>query len=292
MARHGTYSIVARDPETLELGVAVQSHWFSVGSAVPFAQAGVGAVAVQAVPDPHAGTEILNALARGEGARDALRRSVAGTDAGMRQVGIVSARGTTAAWTGRGCIPFAGDIEGPGFSAQANMMLREGVPEAMAQGFTDARGPLAERLLAALEAAEGAGGDVRGRQSAALLVVPAEGLRTLRSVDLRVEDHGDPVGEMRRLLVLHRAYELAGQADELVAQGRSREAGPLYERAADLAPGSDELLFWAGLAAGVPDGLDRVRAAIALNPRWAELLGRLTMDIAPTAKAVRDALAD
>jgi uncharacterized Ntn-hydrolase superfamily protein len=292
MTRQGTYSIVARDPDTLELGVAVQSHWFSVGSAVPFAQAGVGAVAVQAVPDPHAGAEILNALARGEGARDALRRAIAGTDAGMRQVGIVSARGTTAAWTGQGCIPFAGDVEGPGFSAQANMMLREGVPEAMAAGFTAAEGPLAERLLAALEAAEGAGGDVRGRQSAALMVVPADPAapRTSRTVDLRVEDHGDPLGELRRLLVLHRAYELAGQADELVAQHRPREAAPLYEAAAELAPGSDELLFWAGLAAGVPDGLDRVRTAIDLNPRWAELLNRLTTDVAPTAKAVRDAL--
>jgi uncharacterized Ntn-hydrolase superfamily protein len=293
MTRHGTYSIVARDPDTLELGVAVQSHWFSVGSAVPFAQPGVGVVAVQAVPDANAGADILDSLARGEGARDALRRTVAGTDAAMRQVGIVSARGTTAAWTGGGCIPYAGDVEGPGFSAQANMMLREGVPEAMAAGFTAAQGPLAERLLAALEAAEGAGGDVRGRQSAALLVVPADASvpRMIRSVELRVEDHGDPLGELRRLLVLHRAYELAGQADELVAQGRVREAGPLYEAAAELAPGSDELLFWAGLAAGVPDGLDRVRAAIALNPRWAELLPRLTTDVAPTAKAVRDALA-
>jgi uncharacterized Ntn-hydrolase superfamily protein len=290
MTRHGTYSIVARDPETLELGVAVQSHWFSVGSAVPFVQAGVGAVAVQAVPDPHAGAEILTALARGEGARDALRRAIAGRDAGMRQVGIVSARGTTSAWTGGACIPHAGDVEGPGFSAQANMMLRPGVPEAMATGFTAAEGPLAERLLAALEAAEGAGGDVRGRQSAALVVVPATGLRTVRSVDLRVDDHGDPLGELRRLLVLHRAYELAGQADELVAQGRARDAAPLYEAASDLAPGSDELLFWAGLAAGVPDGLDRVRTAIDLNPRWAELLPRLTADVAPTAKAVRDAL--
>lgn len=291
MTRHGTYSIVARDQETLELGIAVQSHWFSVGSAVPFLQPGVGAVAVQAVPDPDAGAAILTALAEGEGARDALRRAVAGTDAGMRQVGIVSARGTTAAWTGASCIPFAGDVEGPGFSAQANMMLRPGVPEAMATGFMAATGPLAERLLAALEAAEGAGGDVRGRQSAALLVAPAQGARTLRSVDLRVDDHGDPLGELRRLLALHRAYELAGQADELVAIGRTREAGPLYERAAELAPGSDELLFWAGLAAGVPDGLDRVRAAIALNPRWSELLPRLTADVAPTAKAVRDALA-
>jgi uncharacterized Ntn-hydrolase superfamily protein len=290
MTRHGTYSIVARDSQTGELGVAVQSHWFSVGSAVPFAQAGVGAVAVQSVPDPDTGPAILNALAHGEGARDALRRTVAGTDAAMRQVGIVDAHGFTGTWTGSGCIRFAGDAEGAGFSAQANMMLRPGVPEAMAQAYRETEGPLAERLTSALEAGEAAGGDVRGRQSAALLVVPAEGAPTARSVELRVEDHTDPLGELRRLLVLHRAYELAGAADELVARGRPNEAGPLYERAAELAPESDELLFWSGVAQGLPDGLALVRAAIDRNPRWAQLLERLTPDVAPTAKALQEAL--
>jgi uncharacterized Ntn-hydrolase superfamily protein len=293
MIRRGTYSIVARDPQTLELGVAVQSHWFSVGSVVPFAQAGVGAAAVQSVPDPLAGAALLAALAEGGDARDALRALVAGdqADAAMRQTGVVDARGEAAAWTGSGCIAHAGDVQGPGFSAQANMMLRPGVPEAMADAFTGTEGPLAERLVAALDAAEAAGGDVRGRQSAALLVVPAEGPAHASSVDLRVEDHSDPIAELRRLLVLHRAYGLAAEADELVAQGRHDEAAGLYERAAQLAPDSDELLFWAGLARGVDDGLALVREAIARNPRWAELLERLTPEVAPTAAAVRAALA-
>jgi uncharacterized Ntn-hydrolase superfamily protein len=293
MARRGTYSIVARDPDTLELGVAVQSHWFSVGSVVPFARAGVGAVAVQSVPDPQTGPAVLAALAAGQTARDALRRAVAGTDGAMRQIGIVDALGGTAAWTGSGCIVHAGDVAGPGFTAQANMMLAPGVPEAMAVGYDATAGqPLAERLLAALNAAETAGGDVRGRQSAALLVVPGEpdAPAHLRHVDLRVEDHADPLGELGRLLVLHRAYALAGKADELVAQGRAAEAGSLYAEAARLAPDSDELLFWAGLAAGVPDGVPLVRQAIERNARWRELLERLTPAVAPTAQAIRDAL--
>lgn len=295
MTRRGTYSIVARDPETLELGVAVQSHWFSVGSAVPFAQAGAGAVAVQSVPDPAAGAAILAALAEGQEAQDALRGAIAhgGQDAAaMRQTAVVDLYGRAAAWTGAGCIAHAGDVQGPGFSAQANMMLSPGVPEAMATAFEASAGPLAERLMAALDAAEEAGGDVRGRQSAALLVVPGDPAAPAHafSVDLRVEDHGDPLAELRRLLVLHRAYELAGEADELVAQGRHDEAAVRYERAAQLAPDSDELLFWAGLSRGPQDGVELVREAIARNARWAELLERLTPEVAPTAADVRAAL--
>jgi hypothetical protein len=166
------------------------------------------------------------------------------------------------------------------------MMLSAGVPEAMATGFSEATGSLAERLLAALEAGEAAGGDVRGRQSAALLVVPGEpeAPAHARTVDLRVEDHADPLGELARLLVLHRAYALAGEADELVARGRARDAGPLYRQAAELAPESDELLFWAGLAGGVPDGVPLVLQAIERNPRWQELLQRLTPEVAPTPR--------
>ena len=291
MVRRGTYSIVARDPDTLEFGVAVQSHWFSVGSVVPFAQAGVGAVAVQSVPDPDTGPAVLEALAARGDAREALRVAIgAQQDAGMRQVGVVDARGDVAAWTGAGCIAHAGDVEGFGFAAQANMMLEEGVPEAMAAGFEAARGPLAERLLGALDAAEAAGGDVRGRQSAALLVVPAHGPPHVHAVDLRVEDHRDPLGELRRLLVLQRAYDLAGEADELAAQGRHEEAAPRYEQAARLAPGNDELLFWAGLAAGPQKGLPLVREAIERHPGWATLLERLGDDVAPTAAAMRRAL--
>ncbi len=293
MTRRGTYSIVARDPDTLALGVAVQSHWLAVGAIVPVARAGVGAVAVQSIPDPDAGPAVLAALAAGHEARDALRSAIGGDpNAAMRQLAVVDAHGRTAAWTGPGCIEHAGDVQDVGVSAQANMMLRSGVPEAMLDAYEATAGPLAERLMAALDAAEAAGGDLRGRQSAALLVVPGgPGQQPhARSVDLRVDDHPDPLGELRRLLVLHRAYELAGEADELVARNRPDEAGPLYERAAALAPDRDELLFWAGLAGGVPDGVARVREAIARNPRWRELLDRLGPDVAPSARAMRDAV--
>src|SRR4051794_35949676 len=270
--RPGTYSIVARDPDTLELGVAVQSHWFSVGSVVPWLRPATGAVATQSIPVPGGGPRVLEAL-DGMGARDALRLLMASDDEpDVRQVAVVDARGEVAVHTGAGCIPFAGDATGDGFSCQANMMAGETVWGAMAEAFAAAEGQLAERLLAALDAGEAAGGDVRGRQSAAVVVVPPEGEAHERAVDLRVEDHADPLGELRRLLGLHRAYERAGAADELVAQGRHDEAAAAYRDAAELAPGNDELLFWAGLAAvqqgDTEPGLDMVRRAMAANDGW------------------------
>jgi uncharacterized Ntn-hydrolase superfamily protein len=173
-------------------------------------------------------------------------------------------------------------------------MARPGVPEAMAEAYESATGPLDERLLVALDAAQAAGGDLRGRQSAVLLTVDAEGEPWRRAVDLRVEDHPDPLVEMRRLHTLHRAYEMSEQAEELTGEGRHEEAAPLYERAAELAPDSDELLFFAGLAAAVAGdldlALDRVRRAMAVNPGWRELLPRLGPDIAPGAAEVLAAL--
>jgi uncharacterized Ntn-hydrolase superfamily protein len=174
------------------------------------------------------------------------------------------------------------------------MMATAAVPAAMSAAFATAPGDLAERLVAALEGAEGAGGDVRGRQSAALLVVPAEGEPWRTRVDLRVEDHADPIGEMRRLLALQRAYTLAGEGDELLATGRADEAAAKYVRAAELAPDSDELGFWAGLAiaqAGdVAAGAAAVRRAGDVHPGWLTLLGRLSSDFAPSAAAVRSVL--
>jgi uncharacterized Ntn-hydrolase superfamily protein len=294
LRRPGTYSIVARDPDTLELGVAVQSHWFSVGSVVPWLRAGVGAVATQSVPVPGGGPRVLEALSE-MSAQDALRQLVArDEERDLRQLGVVDARGEAAVHTGSACIDHAGDTSGPGFTCQANMMSTPGVWGAMAEEYGVAQGPLAERLLAALFAGEAAGGDVRGRQSAAVVVVPPEGEAHVRSVDLRVEDHDDPLGELRRLLGLHRAYELAGEGDELMAQGRHGDAAKRYREAADRAPGNDELTFWAGLSAvqqgDVDEGVALVRRAIDANGRWAELLPRLTEDHAPSAPQVRQAL--
>jgi uncharacterized Ntn-hydrolase superfamily protein len=293
--RHGTYSIVALDPDTGELGAAVQSHWFSVGSLCTWARPGVGAVATQSVVEPAHGPHALDRLAAGESAHEALRALLeADPLAAVRQVGIVDARGGVAVATGPDCIVHAGDATGATWSCQANMMAGDTVPAAMSAAFEAATGDLASRLLAALQGGEAAGGDVRGRQSAALLVVPSEGEAWQTRVDLRVEDHRDPLAELERLLGLWRAYELAGAADELMAAERAEEAGALYRRAAELAPESDELLFWAGLAIAhtgdLDEGVAAVRRAAEVQPNWLVLLDRLSPDFAPAGEAVRSAL--
>jgi uncharacterized Ntn-hydrolase superfamily protein len=292
---HGTYSIVALDPGTGELGAAVQSHWFSVGSLCPWARPGIGAVATQSVVEPAHGPHALDRLERGDDAAAALA-GVLQEDAlaAVRQVGVVDARGRVAVHTGAQCIREAGHATGEHWTCQANMMARATVPDAMSAAFAEARGDLAGRLMAALEGAEAEGGDVRGRQSAALLVAPAHGEPWQARVDLRVEDHADPLAELRRLLDLQRAYELAGDADELMGEGRAEEAAGRYMRASELAPDSDELLFWAGLAIAqngdVRAGADAVRRAAAIHPGWLTLLERLSPDFAPAGEAVRRAL--
>jgi len=293
--RHGTYSIVALDPATKELGVAVQSHWFSVGSLCTWARPGVGAAATQSVVEPAYGPQALERIAAGASAGDALAELIAADPLGaVRQVGVVDAGGGVAVHTGPDCIPCAGDAAGAHWTCQANMMARETVPAAMSAAFEHSDGELADRLLAALDAAEREGGDVRGRQSAALLVVPPEGEAWQARVDLRVEDDRDPLRELRRLRQLQRAYELAGQADGLLAADRAADAGVLYRRAAELAPESDELLFWAGLAlahAGdLEAGVDAVRRAIDVHDGWSVLLARLSPTFAPAGPEVRRAL--
>ena len=293
----GTYSIVARDPATGEIGVAVQSHWFSVGPIVPWAQAGVGAVATQANVDMSYGPRGLELLREGLDAGQALAQLVA-EDAGAagRQVAIVDRQGGVAVHTGSICIPYAGDAAGESVSCQANMMASGDVWPRMLEAYRATPGALADRLLAALDAGEDAGGDVRGRQSAALLVVPDEGEPWEFLVSLRVEDHPDPLGELRRLLILNDAYVLAGQADELVNEARHDEAAELYQRASALAPENHELRFWAGLGAAqagdLDAGLTHIRAAIEMHPNWRELLGRLPPEVAPAAPALLARLAE
>src|SRR5512145_2375295 len=203
-----TYSIVARDPATGDLGVAVQSHWFSVGSVVPWAESGVGAVATQSFVEPAYGPNGLALMKEGVEPAEALKRLLAKDEQrAVRQVAFVDAKGRTAAHTGEGCIPGAGHHVGTGYTTQANLMLTGEVPDAMARAYEAAKGPLAERLLAALDAAQATGGDIRGKQSAAILVVraaPSAKPWTDRLVDLRIEDHAEPIAEMRRLLALHR----------------------------------------------------------------------------------------
>jgi uncharacterized Ntn-hydrolase superfamily protein len=289
-----TYSIVARDPATGELGVAVQSHWFSVGSTVPWAEPATGAVATQSMADPSYGPNGLDLLRAGAGAQDALGQLVR-RDRGeaVRQVAIVDAHGQVAVHTGRRCVQFAGHETGRGFACAANMMRNEGVPQAMARAFTTAMGDLPDRLLAALDAAEDAGGDVRGRQSAAMIVVRSRDEQWDRTLDLRVEDSAFPLVELRRLLRLREAYDLAERADELTAADRRQEAALFYRRSMEVAPESAELRFWGGLALVLLNerlaGLEAVKSAIDENEGLGELLSRLSPEIAPSAPAVREA---
>jgi uncharacterized Ntn-hydrolase superfamily protein len=276
--------------------VAVQSHWFSVGPIVPWASPGVGAVATQANAEISYGPKGLELLQAGTSAADALAQLLAqdpGRDS--RQVAIVDATGMVAAHTGSACMAFAGDIQGDGVSCQANIMANADVWPAMLAAFERAAdSPLTLRLLAALDAAEAAGGDVRGRQSAAILVVPAEGKPWDTVISLRVEDHPDPLPELARLQRLHDAYALAGKADQLAGAGRHDEASELYIRASDRAPEAHELRFWAALGAAQAGDMERavehMRAAIDAQPGWLELLPRLTEQQAPAARAVLERL--
>jgi uncharacterized Ntn-hydrolase superfamily protein len=290
-----TYSIVARDPDTGELGVAVQSHWFSVGPIVPWARPGIGAVATQANAEVAYGPRGLDLLERGMSAPGALKRLLAEDPlAASRQVAIVDARGEVAAHTGEACMAFAGDVQGRAVSCQANIMATAEVWPAMLDAYTGAPGRLSSRLLTALNVAEATGGDLRGRQSAAILVVPAAGDPWDTVTALRVEDHPDPLAELMRLAKLDEAYRIAGQGDEELAAGRLDDASALFARACELAPESDELRFWAGLGAAQVGDMDtalaHVRAAIEVHAGWLELLRRLTPELAPSAPAVLAAL--
>jgi uncharacterized Ntn-hydrolase superfamily protein len=278
-----TYSLVARDPETGDVGVAVQSHFFSVGSVVSWAEPGVGAVATQSFVEVSYGPRGLELMRAGRSAAGALGELV-DRDPGeaTRQVAMIDAAGRVAVHTGQNCIREAGHQVGSQMSAQANMMRNPTVPAAMVEGYSSMSGDLADRLLAALDAAEAEGGDIRGRQSAALLVVggrPTDEPWKARRIDLRVEDHPEPLRELRRLVGLRRAYDAMDQAEQLAVKGDLAPALQHYERAHAAAPDSIEVAFWLGLAlAGsgrVDEGREHVRRAIAEDEGWAELLRRL-----------------
>jgi uncharacterized Ntn-hydrolase superfamily protein len=276
-----TYSIVAGDA-TGAFGVAVQSHWFNVGAVVPWVAAGVGAIAVQSISDPGTGERAVGLLQEGAAAGEVLERILEGDrDAAYRQIAVVDGDGRVAAHTGGLCIAEAGHVTGAGFSAQANLMDGAGVWPAMADAFARAEGDLAGRLLVALEAGEAAGGDVRGRQSAALVVLSPEGVGGSR-FDLRVEDARDPVGELRRLVSLQRAYLELNRGDAMMSKGDHGEALSAYEAAATMIPDdatNGEAPFWAGVALAavgrVDEAVPYIRRAAAFGDRWARLLPRL-----------------
>jgi len=278
-----TFSIVARDPLSGEMGGAVQSHWFSTGSIVLWGEAGVGVVATQSMVEVSYGPLGLELMRAGKSAPQALR-SLLTSDEGseLRQVAMLDSQGGVSAHTGARCIAAAGHETGDGFSVQANMMLNDNVWPAMARAYRASTGSLADRLLAALDAAQAAGGDIRGQQSAAILVVKASASGRPwagRSVDLRVEDHPDPLGELKRLLTVSRAYELMNSGDEQLASGDIENALISYASAAHLHPSNPEMPFWHAVSLAengrIQESLPLFTAAFAASPNWRELARRL-----------------
>ena len=251
-AKNNTFSIVAHDPATGQIGVAVQSHWFSVGSAVSWAEAGVGAVATQSLTNKSFGPRGLQLLKEGKTPQEALDILIESDDGrDFRQAAIVDAQGRVAVYTGEKCIAEAGHIQGDGFSVQANMMLNNTVWDAMAKTFEQKQGPLAERMVAALKAGQAAGGDIRGQQSAALLVVNGEKTDQPwedRLIELRVEDHPDATSEIARLLNLHRAYEHMNSGDEAIEHSDVEIALEEYSAAMNMFPKNIEMKYWTAVS--------------------------------------------
>lgn len=278
-----TYSIVARDAQTGELGVAVQSHWFSVGSSVPWAEAGVGAVATQSFIDPSYGKLGLDLMRAGRSAPDALKALLAGDEGrDVRQVAMIDAEGRVAAHTGAKNIKDAGHVVGKDYSVQANLMLNDKVWPAMSKAFEAMKGDLAERMMAALEAAQSAGGDIRGKQSAALIVVRGKSTGKQwadRVFDLRVDDSPDPLKELRRLLTLQRAYNHMNEGDLAVEKNDHERALREYGAAARLAPDNLEMVYWHAVALvnmkRVDEALPLFKRVFAGDKNWAILTPRL-----------------
>jgi uncharacterized Ntn-hydrolase superfamily protein len=265
------------------MGVAVQSHWYSVGTIVAWGEAGVGVVATQSFVEPAYGRQGLDLMRSGKSAPEALKALLA-VDAqqATRQVAMVDARGRVGAHTGASCIEMAGHHAGEQYSVQANMMLRDTVWGAMARAYEASKGDLAERLLAALEAAEREGGDIRGRQSAAILVVSAASTGRPwvdRVFDLRVEDSPNPVAELRRLVGLKRAYDHMNRGDELFATKDVEGALGEYATAERAVPDNVEMVFWHAVtlanAGRVDEALPLLARVYAADRNWAELLKRL-----------------
>ncbi|MBE7507239.1 MAG: DUF1028 domain-containing protein [Planctomycetia bacterium] len=280
-----TYSIVARDPAKGEMGVAVQSHWFSVGSVVPWAEAGVGAVATQSLVDPAYGPMGLALMRIGRTGPEALASILAGDNGReVRQVAMVDAKGRVGVHTGAKCIQPAGHVVDTDaqFSVQANLMSNDRIWGEMAEAYRAAKGDLADRMMAALEAAEAAGGDIRGRQSAALIVVSGTSTGKPwvdRRFDLRVEDHEQPLTELRRLVKLQRAY-LHMNAGDLAIEKKDFEAAVREYRAAEAcAPQIVEIPFWHAVslvnAGKAEEALPLFAGVFEREPVWAELIPRL-----------------
>jgi len=278
-----TYSIVARDPDTGKMGVAVQSHWFSVGSVVSWAEAGVGAIATQSLINASFGPRGLELLKQGKSAQEVLRILI-DSDEGRdyRQLAIVDSEGNVATHTGQKCIPEAGHITGEHFSVQANMMLKNTVWPAMAEAFRESRGPLAERMVVALEAAQAEGGDIRGKQSAAILVVKGESTGKVwedRIIDLRVEDHPEAMQEIKRVLKVFRAYEYMNAGDVALEKNDVQGALEAYGTAERMFPDNLEMQYWHAISLAnigmIEDALPMFKDIFVKDENWRLLTERL-----------------
>jgi uncharacterized Ntn-hydrolase superfamily protein len=278
-----TYSIVARDEATGDMGVAVQSHWFSVGTAVSWGEAGVGVVATQSFTNVSFGIRGLAMLKAGLSPQEVLD-SLLSDDEGRdyRQVAILDTKGRAAAHTGSKCITDAGHLAGENYSVQANLMLNDKVWPAMEKAFKEAKGTLAERMLAALQAAEAAGGDIRGRQSAAILVVRGKSTGKVwedKVMDLRVEDSPEPLEELARLISVHRAYGYMDAGDVAVEKGDMEGAMREYSAAEEMFPDNDEMKYWHAVALANNGRLDEAipmfKAIFNKNENWKTLTPRL-----------------
>lgn len=293
-----TYSIVARDPRTGEMGVAVQSHWFAIGSLVPWGKAGVGVVATQSFIDTRYGTSGIKLMEDGWSAKQALQAiKAADPHPEIRQVAMLDFKGNVATHSGKSCIKFAGYRSGENYSVQSNLMIKEGVPEVMERAFLESKGPLGERLLKALEAAQAAGGDLRGKQSAAILIVsgqPSQSQSTGgRLVDLHVEDNSDPILELRRLYALHKAYEHMNQGDLAIEEKKIDEALNQYGKAEKMFPENLEMKFWHAVslvnAKRVAESLPLFRVIFSKDKNWSTLIPRLSeAKIIPDEKGITD----
>src|SRR3954464_6326392 len=278
-----TFSIVARDSATGEMAVGVQSHWFSVGTSVPWGEAGVGVVATQSFIDKSYGPNGLALMKQGYTAQQALD-SLLKKDSGreVRQVAFIDNKGNVAVYTGKNCIQYASDIKGANFSVQSNMMLTDSVCQSMARAFKGSVGrPLAERVLAALDAAQGAGGDIRGKQSAALIVVPGTATEPWnnKTIDVRVDDNALPLKELRRLYNLHIAYMHMNNGDLATEKNDMELARAEYNAAMKMFPSNLEMQYWTAITLAnnhnLAEALPILKKVFAQDNNWRELTRRL-----------------
>ncbi|HQY19579.1 MAG TPA: DUF1028 domain-containing protein [Ignavibacteria bacterium] len=278
-----TYSIVARDSVTGEMGVAVQSHWFSVGSIVSWGEAGVGVVATQSFVNPSFGIKGLELLKSGKSPQEAVDELIAADDGrDVRQLAILDVKGRSASYTGKNCIPEAGSIAKDNYSVQANMMLTDKVWGAMSEAFENSAGPLAERMIAALEAAQNAGGDIRGQQSACLLIVKGKATGNPwedKFIDLRVDDNTEAVKEIKRLLKVYRAYEHMNKGDLAIEKNDMDLAMNEYSTAEEMFPENLEMKFWHAVTLAntgkVNESLPMFTEVFLKDNNWRILFGRL-----------------